>query len=143
MTGVYYCKEHGAVWFKKGNMRGHAHPIEGTDPTEWCNMPEGTEPTELPPPTRPIVSEREQKVVEEAHETAPPSPPKEPAPQAVGMITKEIGDMIRSKYLKPIFGDEVSVELMKWYQAQVLGITRVTFSSKQLPTFKSVEHKEE
>ena len=36
----HYCTEHKAVFFKKGNMKGYAHPIEGTDPTKWCNEPE-------------------------------------------------------------------------------------------------------
>ena len=34
-----YCKEHNTEWFKRGKMRGYAHPIEGSD-NEWCNMPE-------------------------------------------------------------------------------------------------------
>ena len=33
----YWCAEHKTNWFKKGNMRGYAHKIEGTD--KWCNMP--------------------------------------------------------------------------------------------------------
>jgi len=33
----YWCAEHKTHWFKKGNMRGYAHKIEGTD--KWCNMP--------------------------------------------------------------------------------------------------------
>ena len=35
----HYCTEHRTVWFKKGAMKGYAHPIEGTDPTQWCNEP--------------------------------------------------------------------------------------------------------
>ncbi len=38
----YFCQEHGVVFFKKGKMKGYAHPIDNTD--NWCNMPEGTEP---------------------------------------------------------------------------------------------------
>ena len=33
-----HCKEHDTEWFKRGKMRGYAHPIEGSD--GWCNMPE-------------------------------------------------------------------------------------------------------
>ncbi len=33
-----YCKHHNTEWFKRGKMRGYAHPIEGSD--GWCNMPE-------------------------------------------------------------------------------------------------------
>ena len=71
-----------------------------------------------------------------------PIPPKpEPAPQAIGMTTKEIGDMIRAKYLVPIFGNEIANELIKWYQSQILGTTRVPFDSSKLPQFmvKSIE----
>ena len=31
----HYCKVHKTNFFKKGNMRGYAHKIEGTD--QWCN----------------------------------------------------------------------------------------------------------
>lgn len=38
----HWCKEHQTVWFKKGKMKGYAHPImdENGEPTsEWCNEP--------------------------------------------------------------------------------------------------------
>ena len=38
----YFCQEHGVVFFKKGRMKGYAHPIDNTD--QWCNMPEGQDP---------------------------------------------------------------------------------------------------
>ena len=59
-----------------------------------------------------------------------------PAPQAVGMITKEIGDMIRAKYLTAIFGDETQKELLKWYRSQTLSITRISFDESKLPKFE-------
>lgn len=32
------CPHHSGVqWFKRGHMVGFAHPIDGTDPTQWCN----------------------------------------------------------------------------------------------------------
>lgn len=49
----HWCKEHQTVWFKKGNMRGYAHPVLDDDGVQmqndngrniWCN-----EPTETPP----------------------------------------------------------------------------------------------
>ena len=46
----HFCKKHGVPFFKKGKMKGYAHPI--IDPTtgdatgEWCNEPE--EQAELP-----------------------------------------------------------------------------------------------
>ncbi len=42
----HWCKEHQTVWFKKGKMRGFAHPIldeDGKATGEWCNEPEGVE----------------------------------------------------------------------------------------------------
>jgi len=46
-TSEHFCQEHGVPFFKKGKMKGYAHPIEGTD--QWCNeethepQPEATE----------------------------------------------------------------------------------------------------
>lgn len=79
---------------------------------------------ELSPPAEPAK-------VETPDNTKP-----QPAPQAVGMCTKELGDMIRAKYLKPIFGDEAYIELIKWYRSQILGITRINFDGSKLPQFK-------
>lgn len=42
----HYCVEHQTVWFKKGAMRGYAHPIEdenGKPTGKWCNEPEEKE----------------------------------------------------------------------------------------------------
>lgn len=64
-------------------------------------------------------------------------PPPTPAPQAVGMVTKEIGDMIRAKYLFTIFGEEAQFELIKWYRSQVLGITRIPYDGAKLPKFEA------
>ena len=59
-----------------------------------------------------------------------------PNPQAVGMITKEIGDMIRAERLNGLFGHDTAVELIKWYRSQTLGITRVPYDGKTLPKFE-------
>ena len=59
-----------------------------------------------------------------------------PAPQAVGMITKEIGDMIRAKYLVTIFGNEIAKELIKWYRSQTLWITGIPFDEAKLPNYE-------
>lgn len=59
-----------------------------------------------------------------------------PAPQAVGMITKEIGDMMRAEMLSQIFGKKVAIELTKWYRSQTLGITRINYDGKDLPEYK-------
>ncbi len=38
--GEHFCQKHKTKWFKGGKMRRYAHPIEGTDPVEWCNEPD-------------------------------------------------------------------------------------------------------
>ncbi len=52
-----WCKEHKTLWFKKGNMKGYAHPVldENGEPEKdengkpvWCNEPKH-ETTEQPP----------------------------------------------------------------------------------------------
>ena len=48
--GEYWCEEHEVFWFKKGRMKGYAHPIGDTK--EWCNMPVETE-DETPTPIQP------------------------------------------------------------------------------------------
>lgn len=53
MAETEYCNEHQTMWFKKGKMKNYAHPIEGTDPVKWCNMPEEGEPQpDKPKPER-------------------------------------------------------------------------------------------
>jgi len=50
----HWCKEHQTVWFKKGKMKGYAHPIkdaEGEDTDKWCNEPK-EEAEEKPAPKR-------------------------------------------------------------------------------------------
>ncbi len=86
-----------------------------------------------PPQSDQNVLPEHQRVIDASKPDEPPAPP--PAPQAVGMMTKEVGDMIRTKYLKPLFGDEAYIELIKWYRGQVLAITRISFDGAKLPTF--------
>ncbi len=47
-----WCKEHKAAWFKKGNMKGFAHPVldDNGEPTgQWCNKPKESESVESGP----------------------------------------------------------------------------------------------
>jgi len=67
-----------------------------------------------------------EKIVASISGTAPPL--KEPAPQAVGMTTKEIGDMIRAKMLTEVFGKETAIKLLNWYKGQILSTTKVSES---------------
>ncbi len=86
----------------------------------------------LPPPAEPKILPEHQEAIDKSRQEVR----KEIAPQAIGMMTKEIGDMIRAKYLVPIFGKDVGNELIKWYRGQALGITQIPFDGKDLPTFE-------
>lgn len=89
-------------------------------------------------PVTPELPAEQQKIVDEAlKEPVQPVSVKEPNPQAVGMITKEIGDMIRAKELNWIFGKKVALNLVRWYRGQVLGITRIECDGKDLPDFEA------
>ena len=49
-----FCTLHQRNFFKTGRMRGYAHPIEGTEPTQWCNMDDVQAPPRPPePPPQP------------------------------------------------------------------------------------------
>jgi len=47
----HFCEAHGVPFFKKGRMRGYSHPIEGTNPVEWCHehKEEPKKPQQAPP----------------------------------------------------------------------------------------------
>ena len=77
----HYCVDHKQAWFKKGNMRGYAHPIkEGGKTIGWC-----AEPSEEKPP-EPKITPKEQKP--------------EIAPQERGMWYKEVGENFRAGLFK-------------------------------------------
>lgn len=85
MSG-HYCAEHKVVFFKKGAMRGYAHPIEGTEPVKWCNEPEGG--------GEPIPAE----------EPSGLQPKFVPSGEELGMWYKEIGLNYRADKLKGAMG---------------------------------------
>ena len=37
---AHFCIVHNVNFFKKGRMKGFSHPIDGTNPVQWCNEPE-------------------------------------------------------------------------------------------------------
>ena len=62
----HYCTVHKTPWFKKGNMRGYAHPIKdasGTT-TEWCNEPEATPQAAPEKPFEPAINQQKQSSIE-------------------------------------------------------------------------------
>lgn len=76
MATEHYCSIHGKVFFKKGKMRGYAHPIQdenGEDTGEWCNEdakevaklePKKPEPVPLQTGEEPIPKTKEQLIAE-------------------------------------------------------------------------------
>ena len=66
MALKYFCQEHGIYFFKKGAMKGYAHPIAGTTPTEWCNMPENQEGVEEEQTAKPPEKPPKEHMVEAA-----------------------------------------------------------------------------
>ena len=57
MNEGHYCSKHDVTFFKKGKMRGYAHPLqddEGNDTREWCN--EDTPPEVAEPSSKPVQS---------------------------------------------------------------------------------------
>ena len=91
------------------NEKGFLNPISGKLVSE-----------ELLPPAKPL-----------EHQEIP-----QPAPQAVGMVTNNICQLVVADKLTAIFGKKIGVELVKWYRAQVLGITRIPFEGADLPEYK-------
>lgn len=89
-----YCSEHETVWFKKGSMRGYAHPLEGGG---WCNRPKDYEP--------PLVDTT----------TTPPEMLKI-EPQERGMWMKEVGEFIRRGELTKdsIMGEKNPLAIKLW-----------------------------
>lgn len=108
---------------------------KGWEVKSASSVTENLPPSKAPEP----LLEEHQAVIEKAVAEATPIPVKEPAPQAVGMCTKELGDMIRAEKLIALFGHDVGVELVRWYRRQVLGITKVPFDGGKLPDFKKKE----
>tara|TARA_Y100000310_G_C20570770_1_gene757892 strand:- start:324 stop:1262 length:939 start_codon:yes stop_codon:yes gene_type:complete len=62
----HYCVEHQAEWFKRGKMKTFAHPIEGTDPTVWCQEVK-TKPKPMPKPSPNAVESKSSPLAEETN----------------------------------------------------------------------------
>lgn len=87
--------------------------------------PTAPQADEKPPPA--------QKVNSSSPET---NRPREINGQAIGMTTKEIGDMMRANILSAIFGKIIAASLTTWYRSKILAITRIAHDGKDLPKFE-------
>jgi hypothetical protein len=66
----HWCAEHKTVFFKKGRMKGYAHPIKdanGNDTGEWCNEPEAAPAPQATPgkPFEPAINREKQASIEQ------------------------------------------------------------------------------
>ncbi len=88
---THWCEVHGVNFFKKGRMKGYAHPIEGTD--EWCN-----EPDEPPNQPSPGIRADMQAMVDKADkppaETKPDAPVASPAPNLTASGDKQVETVV-------------------------------------------------
>lgn len=95
----------------------------------------------LPVPAETKVVESAMPTEQEMQQVKDSLPP--PAPQAVGMCTKEIGDMIRASQahydtalgiLHTLFSAEIAERIIDWYKGQILDITRIAVTGrKEMP----------
>ena len=62
----HFCSQHNTVFFKKGNMRGYAHPVKDAEgkTLSWCSE-DAQKVAELPPQEPKILLEHE-KIIEKA-----------------------------------------------------------------------------
>jgi len=83
-SSEHWCQDHNTAFFMRGRMISYAHPIEGTDPKEWCHEPSKTKKNQAE------ADETEEPGPEEAPQTTAlakpiPSQP-EPAKEKKGFI---------------------------------------------------------
>jgi len=107
---VHYCKEHETKFFKTGRMRSFAHPIEGTDPTQWCHEHTEKDAKELYPPDPPHAAEAaraaEESAIERQAKTDAPQSKSEPLKEeSSGNLPESLIDM---EWLKE------SLKKVKW-----------------------------
>ena len=134
-TDPLYCAEHQTLWFKRGNMRGYAHPIGETK--EWCNKP--ADPPTAAPQGQPAATEARQTAQGPAEaQKAPPVRPvatRSVLSAAFLAQTKERGwsDADRAAYVK-------SFDVARWAD---LSADRMRAAIAQLPPGKTEAPPEE
>ena len=89
----HFCGIHKTEFFKRGKMRGFAHPIKdenGEDTGEWCNEEDLEKVQNLSPTSSQELLPKDQEIIDEEVKG-------KPAPQEIGMWYKELGEMLRAK----------------------------------------------
>jgi len=122
MTEGHYCSIHNTVFFKKGRMRGYAHPIKdekGNDTGEWCNE-EDLEKVKNLEPKKPIPPP-----LQKDEEPLPKSKSQEIAEH---VWWKELGEMIRAKDID--LSKPAGKGMRTAYYAQMLSVLDIKIENK-------------
>ena len=122
----YYCKEHQILYFKKGKMKGYAHPIGNTG--EWCNMPEDQEPMAIP--TQDMTHKVEPEGMPPPFEELPGQHLPPPNPQELGMWYKEVGNRIGDGSMERDF-PKSHVSNKSQYYKRMSEVTGIDFKKKE------------
>lgn len=93
----HWCKLHNTAFFMRGKMKSFAHPIQGTEPAEWCH--ESTE------------AEVTGKSAEKSPEAKEPAPAKPPETVQEATKSKTTGE-------KPPDGTMSKIELLAFVQKE-------------------------
>jgi len=119
----HYCTIHKTNFFMKGKMKSYAHPIEGTDPVEWCHEHKPTEK-----PNKDTQAEKDLSTV------FPETEPSEASPLDETKVTEE--DLAQLNKL--MAEGHVSAEQLGTYIKKDKGWAEV----KTLPDLKKWQFKE-
>lgn len=124
----HFCKEHKIVWFKKGKMKGFAHPIldEYGDPTgKWCNEPKQEEQ-----PQEEAYPDIEAKSKASSN---PPSRGYQDSPEKIASIESQVAaNITRDLVLAGKATPALEAGLYRWLEAR-LGV-KPTRDTNQQPT---------
>jgi len=112
----HWCKLHDTAFFKKGKMTSYAHPIEGTEPTEWCYEPS---------------KKKKKQAEQDAEELFPEDPPNAKAASAA--VAKPIPgqtepeSVIDLDWLQESLKAIRAKKLEAWTEANLLSYIKATY----------------
>jgi len=145
----HYCTTHQTVFFKKGKMKGYAHPITDAEGQTigWCNEGDVEKLKDLPPQEPEILPEH-QAVIEEAMEegykkmaeTNTQTPPNRAEGASRGMICNNIFALITASggfdLLIKVFGKKIGKRMAEWARGEALAISKIEYDGKDLPKWE-------
>ena len=74
MSEEHYCTVHNTEFFKRGKMRGYAHPLQdenGEDTGEWCNEKDLEKVKNLKPQPSDKLLSKDQKIIDDEVKVRP------------------------------------------------------------------------